>query len=497
MVGSEAPARSHIGRIAGFGWYAILLTLSWLLEVYAVSRVEPPAALRAFLVAIAVSLVVTLVLTVALGRERGALAAATVLVALIAGHNPLIVLVVPAAIVILLIERHWSGQGRLRLPWPRIHETLTILIAILFVIQLGRVASMADPPSAVSPSGWAGQTLSDGPRPDIFILVADAHGRQDILREGYGYDDAPFIDALQAMGFEVLSSSRSNYTYTEYSLASMFSASYLPGLNDHPDKEFQDALARRTVHDNPLFPLLRRAGYAVAVISSGYEHLGLRSADQYVDTGQPNEFEFALMANIAATGIWDAIDPQHDLDAIRQRTRDEITSLVVRAANGASTPRFIFTHLPVPHWPFVFDADCGAATRTGQIEGGEARHAGTAITVAATVSQTICVDRLVTDAVAQLVSMDPDAVVIVMSDHGPEEHLDWWVPDAAGVNERTANLMAIRTPGRASVLPQDLTLVNLMPTLLNAYLGTSLPIQPNEFWFGPSPQDRQFVQVHP
>ncbi len=487
----------RLRRIAGFGWYVILLAVSWLLEVYAVSRVEPPAASRAFLIAIALSLAVTLVATAILGRERGAFAAAIVVVALIAGRNPLIALVVPALVIILLIERRWFEQGRLRLPWPRIHETLTILIAVLFVIQLGRVATMADPAPVVSPSAWADQPLNSGPRPDVFIILADAHGRQDVLHDGYDYDDSPFIRALQAMDFEVASASRSNYTYTEYSLASMFSSSYLSNLNDHPEQAFQDALARRTVHDNPTFPLLRRAGYEITVISSGYEHLGLRSADQYVDTGQPNEFEYALLANVSATAIWNALDPQHDLEAIRQRTRDDLASIVNLANSESSTPRFVFAHLPVPHWPFVFDTDCGPAPGTGQVEGGSGRHAGTDVTIAATVAQTTCVDRMLTQAVTQLVSAEPDAVLVVMSDHGPEEHLDWWAPDAAGINERTANLLAIRTPGRTGVVPADTTLVNLMPLLLNGLLGTTLPMQPDAFWFGPRPQDHLFVQVQP
>ena len=58
------------------------------------------------------------------------------------------------------------------------------------------------------------------------MLLADAHGRQDVLRDAYGYDDTPFISGLEADGFEVASSSSANYYYTEFSLASMFTSSY-------------------------------------------------------------------------------------------------------------------------------------------------------------------------------------------------------------------------------------------------------------------------------
>ena len=289
----------------------MLLALSWLLEVYAVARVEPPAATRPVVVAVVVSLGITVVMVRALGRERGSLAAASLVVVLIVGRNLAATVAVVAAIVVLMIERRWSSQRRISLPWPRIHEALAILVTVLFVVQLGRVATRADPPPEVSPGAWDEQPLNDASRPDIFVLLADAHGRQDVLRDAYGYDDTPFITGLEADGFEVASSSSANYYYTEYSLASMFTSSYLATLNDDPEPAFQNALARHTIEANPAFPLLRRAGYEITVISSGYEHLGLRSADQFVDTGQPNEFELVLIHNVAVTSLWDDIDPQH------------------------------------------------------------------------------------------------------------------------------------------------------------------------------------------
>ena len=54
---------------------------------------------------------------------------------------------------------------------------------------------------------------------------------------------------------------------------------------------------------------------------------------------------------------------------------------------------------------------------------------------------------MLADSVRDLVEARPDAIVIVFSDHGPEERIDWVAPDDAGIQDRMANLFWARTPG--------------------------------------------------
>jgi hypothetical protein len=224
-----------------------------------------------------------------------------------------------------------------------VHEILTIVITVLFAIQVGKVATLSDPSPMVDRDAWAAQPLSTDERPDVYLILADAHGRHDVLDRLYGYDDGPFLAALEALGFDVAPASRSNYALTRFALGSMFTSTYLDPLNTNDSTVWQDDFARRTTHDNPAFPLLRRAGYEVTVVSSGYEHLGLRSADRFVDTGQPNEFEAALIKNLAATAAWDAVQPDHAFAANRERARDERAEVLDRAGRPPQ-PRPVFAH---------------------------------------------------------------------------------------------------------------------------------------------------------
>ena len=290
-------------------------------------HVEPAAAIRTFALFIIVSIVVTAVAVGILGRERGSLLATMVLIGLIVVRDPLLLVPLLAALPLLFIERRWAAQGRTHLPWPRIHEALTIVAAALVVVQLAQVATASDPNPEVASTAWDSVQLGDGPRPDIFVIVADAHGRADTLEAGYGYDARPFLDGLEKEGLEVSDASRSNYYLTRFSLASLFTASYLDDLNETPTEAFGDGYTRRTIHENPTFPLLRRAGYEVTVVSSGFEHLGLRSADRYVDTGQVNEFEAAMLQAVSAAGLRQLVAPRWDITQYRERMLANLDAL--------------------------------------------------------------------------------------------------------------------------------------------------------------------------
>ena len=60
-----------------------------------------------------------------------------------------------------------------------------------------------------------------GPRPDIYLIIPDAHARGDVLRETYDYDAEPFFGELESLGFSVPRQSTANYSMTPVSVASM------------------------------------------------------------------------------------------------------------------------------------------------------------------------------------------------------------------------------------------------------------------------------------
>ena len=488
-------ARRGVGAIA---WYPCFFALAWALRLIADSNVDPVADYRSLMV-IAVAAIGIAAATRLIVRNTplaGALACLAVL-ALLKATTPAVVVLFVLAALLLALEFRLERRGRLKLPWPRIHEVLTILAAVMLALGIGDYASvLASRPSVGFDPAWAAQPSVDAALPNVYVVIADGHGRPDILRDAYGYDDTAFVDRLAALGFHVATDSRANYLNTELSLASFFSGSHLADLGFDMTQPPDPVRLSAVLRDNPAKRLLDRAGYQVIGIPSGYDHIAERDVDVDLDTGQPSELEYALLQS-SAVGTWAQV-PVEDiwLAAARDRTTASLAALD-RVAADDSQPHAVFVHLPLPHPPYAFDATCGAipvTLFTFQTIDPNGPEVPAGMQVLA--DQTRCIDTLLMNALATLVDADPSAVVILMSDHGPDVRYDWAAPHQPGLGDRVACLFAARTPG-GELFPDDITLVNVLPRLFNRYLGTSLPTRPDDTYLGPTGSDAPLTRMEP
>ena len=235
----------------------------------------------------------------------------------------------------------------------------------------------------------------------------------------------------------------------------------------------------------------------MVAIPSGFDHLAERYADEVIDTGQLTEVELAVLQSTAVQtwsprlfdGIW--------LGAVRDRTVDQLSALRMQATLGGP-PRAVVAHLPLPHIPYVLNSDCSERLRdrfTFQAIDPDGPDVPEAMAVAG--GQTACVDRLLTDALKDVVASDPTGVVIVMSDHGPDVRFDWDAPGGIGLRDRSSNFFAARTPDRSAVFPDDITVVNVLPIFFNAYFDAGIPLSANDVYDQPERDGRLVVAPIP
>ena len=342
---------------------------------------------------------------------------------------------------------------------------------------IGRPTITIDP-------AWVAEPVTARTTPNIYVVVADGHGRPDVLADLFGYDSTPFLNSMKSNGFDYLSNSRANYLNTEQSFPSFMSGMHLRDLGvDISTQPSIGALASALVAA-PSVPFLERRGYDISWIPSGYDHVGDRTLGRNIDSGDMSTLEKALLESSGAEawlhdqieGLW--------LQGLRQRTEAGVHAMAT-IAQSVPGPHAVFLHLPVPHPPFVFDSACGARP----VDSLTYQHAfapGPELSAAlmAQGDETRCVDHLLLGLVTKVVAADPSAIVIVMSDHGPDVRLDWASPAEPGLNDRSASLLLVRTPGYEELMPADMTLVNLLPRLFNAYFGTDLPLRPDDVYVG-------------
>ncbi len=128
--------------------------------------------------------------------------------------------------------------------------TLVLNLMGLLVVGLSLVQSVAvyarewTSKASSSPGRTSDLDLSlppGAPAPDVYYIILDAYTRADVLQDVFGYDNQPFLDQLEALGFRVAEDSRSNYALTRLSLSSSLNMNYLEALGPALEPQTADA----------------------------------------------------------------------------------------------------------------------------------------------------------------------------------------------------------------------------------------------------------------
>ena len=492
----------------GMPVYPIVFGLALFYQVVATSGVGFWVSLRPLLVVLLAVVGITLAIRLALGdADRAGPATAVVVIGVLFGDNRILLLAL-LVLAVFLVERR-VVPGRLSLPWRTMNRGGRLLVAIASIailiqsVQLGAIPILAR--SIIAENPFRGPAAASVPlsaaRPDIYVILLDGYARHDALGQVFGVDDGPFLGGLAAHGLTVSDKARTSYPITVQVLMSMFHAALLsdiPELKPILDRTYtgtEIGLTHAVVQENPVFDVLHAAGYEVDGISSGFAQVSLRETDRFIDGGQINEFEVAILRRTIAGDVVNLIAPDFVASQERDRITTNLAMLGALAAMRPGRPRFIFAHVPSPHPPWVFNADGSARPSrdvntiyeeipdtTGLTEAQmRTAYGGSVQALWQPVLGAI-------DAIDKASAAPP--IIVVFGDHGS------WVGALPGDNRlRFLPLLAARVPGKASPFAADEDLVNVFPDLLNPILGTSLPrVDPApSFMFGP----RNPYDLHP
>ena len=315
-------------------------------------------------------------------------------------------------------------------------------------------------------------------RPSMYVVLLDGYPALETLQDRFGFDAAPFASALEERGFDIADSSRSNYNRTLLTLSSMLHMQYVDsvdGLSESRDGfAAQNRQLTGAINAAPVPEMLDEAGYRTVSISSPYGEATVTTVDRVIHTGAMTLFEEQLLRYTAA-GRWlierwpGIVADQHRqgvlgvLDALRRVPVEE------------QSPVFTMAHVFSPHTPFVFNADgsprplldcyperCGITTPELDRLGIDAESYGAGL-----VAQTEYLNDQLLRTVDAIVAEDPDAVIVLYSDHGARY-------EEGPSEEHFQTFLAARTPGHGGLLDGQVSLVNLYPMLLNAYFGSDL-----------------------
>jgi hypothetical protein len=389
--------------------------------------------------------------------------------------------IVAAAIVLdRLLAARLGHEGR---HMKAIHGALPVLSAVLIVLVAAQFAMRG---RVFPEAAGASASAMPGSR-DIWIVLLDGYPRADVLEAVYGRAPGHFLDGLADLGFRVSARSRSNYLETAETVPSLLDMEHVSALPASREGRW-DAL-----QDNRAFSLLREHGYEIVALGSGYTHVDLVSADRFIDAGTADLNEIRLLGATGLRYLIDTVAPTWATGQMRTRVEANLQSIGVLASEDTEGPRFVWAHIPAPHPPAVFGPDGSTPARSLEGLFFEDTHEGYLASLEH-------LEGLVLAALGELMlATGGEDVVIVMSDHGSRstgELPATLTPEEA--NERFASFFAAYTPDHPGLFPDTITPVNVMAILSNAYLGGSIPLQPDTLFdkdLNPVPNPDRFDQA--
>jgi hypothetical protein len=349
------------------------------------------------------------------------------------------------------------------------------------------------------PANGATTSAAQGPRRDIYLIILDEYANSGVLRERFGFDNREFEDSLRQLGFTIPRVIHSNYVHTLLSLPSLLNFSHLTQLGEELGAQNTD----------PTLPdyLMENNRTAAFLQAHDYEFLFFPS-QWWISTRHNRNADWEFRA-------WSGFNPAREVTRSDLRRAfvsttplaplyksdaydaDHVkrTLAAIEQVPSRKRPTFALAHILNPHYPYVFDAACNPLRRRPTGGWGQGREG-------AYVNQVRCLNTLLLKTVTTLIQRSaPAPIILLVGDHGTNSLRYSDAKSAAAVSpaqarERFGPFGAFFLPGTGTQhLADSVTLVNVVPTVLNHYFEAGIQLAPDKLYMSLEQTPYLFVEV--
>ena len=394
-------------------------------------------------------------------------------------------------------------------------------------------------------------TLQDEGLPDIYYIVLDSYGRQDILESIYQHDNAQFINKLNDLGFFVADQSRSNYSQTTLSLSSSLNMDYVQTFIESIDEDNLDKEPlRKAFKNSQVRELLEAMGYTTIAFDSTLRETQIKDADEFLswdNDEKMNEDLGITLTNIGAITPFEMIFIESSVGVILtnmasqcitlQNQADEADnnfnadrSLACRMAGwiipqlnypytnlrnnilytfeelsnlgSINAPRFVFVHMIAPHFPFVFgpNGEFSYQTKAFSLNEGDGFVGNRQTYMDAYTDELIYINKRLIETVEKiLVNSENPPIIIIQADHGAHANMVPGDPDPLPVpfyEERFAILNAYYLSNCTNnQLYAGITPVNTFRVVFNTCFDQDFPLLEDISYFSKYSSPYKFIDI--
>ena len=316
--------------------------------------------------------------------------------------------------------------------------------------------------------------------PDIYYIILDRYGGRSNLKESYDFDNSDFINYLSNKGFYIASKSRANYLKTAHSLASSLNMEYINYLSDKLGEESNDWRALYVMlQDYKVWRFLKSRGYEFIHFGSFWEPT---SKNKYADMNfNLNPSEFLMVLN-KTTMIYPICVKFGILDYRMEQWKRVLYKFdKLNEIPNIKKPTFVFVHMLIPHFPYVFDQD-GRFLKEEEVNKRSKRENY--------VNQIVFANKKVKKLIDKLLSKSEiPPIIILQGDEGPfplRSISDWKQASNMELREKMGILNAYYLPDvDKNVLYPSVTPVNTFRIIFNLYFNGTFKLLSDESYIFP------------
>ena len=328
--------------------------------------------------------------------------------------------------------------------------------------------------------------------PDIYYLIFDRYARHDTLSKYYGFENEDFYNFLKTNNFYIATESAANYPRTHLSLGSSLNLDYLDDLVAKVGKENSDYTpVFDIVHNNKVASFLKRQGYYYIYAGDWWEPTRVnRNANLNINRYAGfNEYGRKFLGTTILKPLIGEYYKGNNFfglfqDRIYENTNYKFAKLGTIAT--LPSPKFVFAHMLIPHFPYLFDKDCRRVEDERKLPEKEKY-----------LQQLICANTKIKKLVSSILTQSKNPpVIIIQSDEGPfkvdemnlnGEQTDWTKVSKEAIKTHVNILNVYYLPGYDyERLYPSISPVNTFRLIFNHYFGTDLKLLEDRNYFIPN-----------
>ena len=328
--------------------------------------------------------------------------------------NKTSVLVIVSIIIFVLSTTYFVKSRKSFESAIKIANVITITLILVVAIQF------------VIPDAYA-------EKPNVYHIILDEYTDNEILLKKFNYDNKKFLEFLNKNGFYIPNKSFSTFGSTPGELELILNMDYPREIGWVSD-------SYQALNNNKVMSVFSDQNYSIIETNSMMRWKNFSDVDTKLcyDT---NFINSEFLDQVLRKSIIRYFLEQHHNDTRRDTVRCTFNELS-EIASQSSGPKYIFSHIYVPHPPFLFGPNGeNVIPDHREISGLQSWENPQGY-----INQLIYATNQVSIVVKNIVENDPTAVIILQGDTGTLTGTDTFLTTMKDVYQAHSILYAVRIP---------------------------------------------------